>query len=128
MRLPLILLFFFFNDTATTEIYTLSLHDALPISACTTRGLSTDSPLWSFQQPAPCGKPGPLPRTARCFGSCSTVTTGLLRALPATHGTGSVAMPAVPERSDAADHCSLSGRRNRPMGQLMSDAISYASA
>src|SRR3712207_8131752 len=26
------LLFFFFNDTATTEIYTLSLHDALPIS------------------------------------------------------------------------------------------------
>src|SRR5215204_7805834 len=28
-------LFFFFNDTATTEIYTLSLHDALPIScAC----------------------------------------------------------------------------------------------
>src|SRR2546426_9722775 len=28
-----VLLFFFFNDTATTEIYTLSLHDALPISA-----------------------------------------------------------------------------------------------
>src|SRR3712207_8533482 len=29
---------FFFNDTATTEIYTLSVHDALPISsACSTR-------------------------------------------------------------------------------------------
>src|SRR5256885_6806717 len=28
----LLSLFFFFNDTATTEIYTLSLHDALPIS------------------------------------------------------------------------------------------------
>src|SRR5258707_12670654 len=27
-----LILFFFFNDTATTEIYTLSLHDALPIS------------------------------------------------------------------------------------------------
>src|SRR3989442_12459340 len=27
-----LLIFFFFNDTATTEIYTLSLHDALPIS------------------------------------------------------------------------------------------------
>src|SRR3712207_6911762 len=26
--------FFFFNDTATTEIYTLSLHDALPIWSC----------------------------------------------------------------------------------------------
>src|SRR5262247_4134309 len=30
--LCLFLFFFFFNDTATTEIYTLSLHDALPIS------------------------------------------------------------------------------------------------
>src|SRR5277367_7041855 len=28
----LLFLFFFFNDTATTEIYTLSLHDALPIN------------------------------------------------------------------------------------------------
>src|SRR2546422_9970294 len=28
---------FFFNDTATTEIYTLSLHDALPICRCTRR-------------------------------------------------------------------------------------------
>src|SRR3989442_7452848 len=36
MHTPLMILisffFFFFNDTATTEIYTLSLHDALPIS------------------------------------------------------------------------------------------------
>src|ERR1019366_10796004 len=31
--LALCVLLFFFNDTATTEIYTLSLHDALPISA-----------------------------------------------------------------------------------------------
>src|SRR5574344_1486191 len=30
-----LLFFFFFNDTATTEIYTLSLHDALPISSIT---------------------------------------------------------------------------------------------
>src|SRR5215216_7367813 len=29
-------MFFFFNDTATTEIYTLSLHDALPISTART--------------------------------------------------------------------------------------------
>src|SRR4030043_2294688 len=32
------LFFFFFNDTATTEIYTLSLHDALPISGMATEG------------------------------------------------------------------------------------------
>src|SRR3712207_7977474 len=31
-------LFFFFNDTATTEIYTLSLHDALPIFRASNRG------------------------------------------------------------------------------------------
>src|SRR5256885_12712274 len=31
MKCPTLYLFFFFNDTATTEIYTLSLHDALPI-------------------------------------------------------------------------------------------------
>src|SRR5688572_32693644 len=43
-----IYLFFFFNDTATTEIYTLSLHDALPIcgavrySQFTTRGKQMD--------------------------------------------------------------------------------------
>src|SRR2546426_10514964 len=33
LRRPPTSLFFFFNDTATTEIYTLSLHDALPIWA-----------------------------------------------------------------------------------------------
>src|SRR5216683_8189235 len=32
--------FFFFNDTATTEIYTLSLHDALPIS-CSMRSCNS---------------------------------------------------------------------------------------
>src|SRR5437588_12346022 len=34
-------IFFFFNDTATTEIYTLSLHDALPIFGLLRAGLST---------------------------------------------------------------------------------------
>src|SRR5256885_9714946 len=33
----LLFFFFFFNDTATTEIYTLSLHDALPICAAPAR-------------------------------------------------------------------------------------------
>src|SRR5437667_144094 len=35
------LLLFFFNDRATTEIYTLSLHDALPISSRLTLNLTT---------------------------------------------------------------------------------------
>src|ERR1051326_4493546 len=34
---------FFFNDTATTEIYTLSLHDALPIWQSCFRGLQSES-------------------------------------------------------------------------------------
>src|SRR5256885_17159979 len=38
-------IFFFFNDTATTEIYTLSLHDALPISR-TERTRSCSSVVW----------------------------------------------------------------------------------
>src|SRR5256885_12857514 len=37
LRSSLFLFFFFFNDTATTEIYTLSLHDALPISSAESR-------------------------------------------------------------------------------------------
>src|SRR3712207_8873889 len=46
LRIILFLLFFFFNDTATTEIYTLSLHDALPIF--TFRDSSSTLPLSTF--------------------------------------------------------------------------------
>src|SRR3712207_7443988 len=35
---------FFFNDTATTEIYTLSLHDALPISTDLDDGVAAEQP------------------------------------------------------------------------------------
>src|ERR1039458_10851652 len=44
---------FFFNDTATTEIYTLSLHDALPIS-------KTSSPQWSHLRPIQANSEGHL--------------------------------------------------------------------
>src|SRR3712207_7758059 len=43
MCLYMFSLFFFFNDTATTEIYTLSLHDALPISGHRRRRRTTSS-------------------------------------------------------------------------------------
>src|SRR3989449_10202021 len=40
-------IFFFFNDTATTEIYTLSLHDALPISlACFPTQIAGRNRMW----------------------------------------------------------------------------------
>src|SRR5215204_7762499 len=38
--------FFFFNDTATTEIYTLSLHDALPIPLRASPARPTSSTWW----------------------------------------------------------------------------------
>src|SRR2546430_7609143 len=44
---PKNLQFFFFNDTATTEIYTLSLHDALPISEAQVHILNVAVPVTS---------------------------------------------------------------------------------
>src|SRR2546423_6555911 len=41
MHCPHVFFFFFFNDTATTEIYTLSLHDALPICGTPPKPLRT---------------------------------------------------------------------------------------
>src|SRR3712207_9492820 len=53
--------FFFFNDTATTEIYTLSLHDALPIWLMTGTGF---------------GGPGPCVDTRTMEGSGGLYGTG----------------------------------------------------
>src|SRR2546429_5475713 len=48
------IIFFFFNDTATTEIYTLSLHDALPISRTV----------------SPCSRPLTRKKSARSLKPC----------------------------------------------------------
>src|SRR5256885_13063960 len=45
--------FFFFNDTATTEIYTLSLHDALPICLLCVAALSAAAWQLAISAPAP---------------------------------------------------------------------------
>src|SRR5260221_86760 len=41
--------FFFFNDTATTEIYTLSLHDALPISRSVPSATAAPTVTWTVK-------------------------------------------------------------------------------
>src|SRR2546425_8220150 len=46
-------IFFFFNDTATTEIYTLSLHDALPISEEVAAARGDGSLLRGARSPGP---------------------------------------------------------------------------
>src|SRR3989454_1649428 len=56
---------FFFNDTATTEIYTLSLHDALPISRESNRRCATLLPARSDPRPNPMPPPGRRCRSGR---------------------------------------------------------------
>src|ERR1039457_7572985 len=88
---------FFFNDTATTEIYTLSLHDALPIYQVSARGkcrtaharpallhLSHRSEEHTSELQSPCNlvcrllletaRPNPLDRDA--LGSCRALVCG----------------------------------------------------
>src|SRR3712207_8969466 len=67
----LVLVVFFFNDTATTEIYTLSLHDALPILSPCSRAVATGTavgtkPQWCpTRVPLPIGLPAKLPHLWR---------------------------------------------------------------
>src|SRR2546430_9656904 len=60
--------FFFFNDTATTEIYTLSLHDALPISS----GRSRRRPVTKARSGPSC----PAPTTTTATTAQSRCATG----------------------------------------------------
>src|SRR2546422_4534606 len=60
--LTLFFFFFFFNDTATTEIYTLSLHDALPI--CSSRSPAPDSA--PISSPSVPDRRASADRAARC--------------------------------------------------------------
>src|SRR5438477_9179365 len=64
--------FFFFNDPATTEIYTLSLHDALPISA-------ERPPLRPPRAPGPRSWPGRARRGAGCAAQRSEEHTSELQ-------------------------------------------------
>src|SRR3712207_9523604 len=73
IRITVLLFFFFFNDTATTEIYTLSLHDALPIyrQAGQHEGVlhggtehGRERP-WLAEQAVPVVAPGPQPDRVR---------------------------------------------------------------
>src|SRR3712207_6857327 len=64
-------LLFFFNDTATTEIYTLSLHDALPISARPTARTSRSRRFTGLTRP-------PHQRSSDAFAAslCPLVSSG----------------------------------------------------
>src|SRR2546427_6043307 len=68
-------MFFFFNDTATTEIYTLSLHDALPISAaCPVAPATTRRSAGRAPCPAPVARPPPDRKSTRLNSSHSQIS------------------------------------------------------
>src|SRR3712207_6293499 len=91
---------FFFNDTATTEIYTLSLHDALPISTWTASpGRGWTAPTGAGRRPRRC------PTSA---GGSSTPRTGRLPRPCAVPGCAWAAGPcctaAAPEGGPRPPH------------------------
>src|SRR5256885_15600253 len=73
----LILFFFFFNDTATTEIYTLSLHDALPICPAEC-GCEARRPSITLAQPWPAVTARSEEHTSELQSPCNLVCRLLL--------------------------------------------------
>src|SRR2546426_3512829 len=84
MTLPMLTTaFFFFNDTATTEIYTLSLHDALPICAAEisragTRTSTSTMPARINPPPAHCMRARSEEHTSELQSPCNLVCRLLL--------------------------------------------------
>src|SRR5256885_15902343 len=69
--------FFFFNDTATTEIYTLSLHDALPICTPGARPVHDGPPAGGPRHPGP-DDPRSEEHTSELQSPCNLVCRLLL--------------------------------------------------
>src|SRR3712207_5991734 len=81
---------FFFNDTATTEIYTLSLHDALPILASEYCGERKKYQLSSAARPTE-KSPGPRPPNHEATNTAAKNTMkGLWFGFPPNQGTSSI--------------------------------------
>src|SRR5260221_5173495 len=87
---------FFFNDTATTEIYTLSLHDALPISASAARLMSV---ICSYGRILRCPPTSTFSRTDRKstrLNSSHTVISYAVFCLQKKIHTGTASAPHLP--------------------------------
>src|SRR5215467_15885998 len=125
--------FFFFNDTATTEIYTLSLHDALPIRTCSFTSSITSAPcmlllvrsVWAFasawRRPVKLETKsvGLLARTSDWFAiACTVASVFLTRCASssgqnALHFLGPLAVGDVAADLRCADHLSRSVAQRR---------------
>src|SRR5260370_36816964 len=118
-------MFFFFNDTATTEIYTLSLHDALPISPGgqhpdpTRHGVGRGADLRRIPQIAEVGRPGarsqrPLGALAQQFPNPWRVVAGGASPKPPRRGS-------APKRGGSTYH-------PPPAALHGSDSLAYPSS
>src|SRR2546427_11462536 len=83
---------FFFNDTATTEIYTLSLHDALPILAIDKSGGGTDLVTATFTVAK--GSPPPPPPPAFSLQGSSSASRSSQIGRGSCRGRGEISVGA----------------------------------
>src|SRR5256885_9853708 len=97
--------FFFFNDTATTEIYTLSLHDALPICSPKT-SLRSITPTAAASRSSACSTASRSEEhTSELQSPCNLVCRLLLEKKKATTLPISLSLPLLPA-SDSPQHLS----------------------
>src|SRR2546430_9570101 len=105
-------LFFFFNDTATTEIYTLSLHDALPISVTsnpfnvTPAAAASIAPSAGNTQTATVGTAVATPPAVIVRDQFSNPVAGVSVTFAPAAGSGSVS-PATPILTNASGVAAL---------------------
>src|SRR2546422_5932318 len=125
--------FFFFNDTATTEIYTLSLHDALPIAVPARRRAARRPPHGDRPRAAPLREPRVLQRRARPPGprrvqrthhrptGCPANRLEADQQQPAAVDRGARRQPAAARdpRGRREVHARLHGRSHRPAAAVL---------
>src|SRR5256885_9739072 len=97
------MLFFFFNDTATTEIYTLSLHDALPICRRTLLP-GRSAPRESPARPPPRQRPGDASADRPKRTACPTRTDRKSTRLNSSHLVISYAVFCLKKKKSRATH------------------------
>src|SRR3712207_5439277 len=90
---------FFFNNTATTEIYTLSLHDALPISCPDWKSARCARPPGQAP-PVPVRHRGPRPASYRTFVRCSSYRGAVVHSESQPDRLGLLGQPQERRRLD----------------------------
>src|SRR5689334_23671177 len=103
LYLPQSSLFFFFTATATTEIYTLSLHDALPISRYRPRSSPPCIPVRCYRAPMRQSSPWPVPGPSPACRVCSPTDRKSTR-LNSSHSSISYAVFCLKKKTNNNKH------------------------